>query len=137
MEDQMDIILEDFRVYLLETGQIQSEMTIESYLGNTRQLLSWLFGSDRQLKDLDRILMMKYLQHLKDLNYKATTYNTKVNSLISCNNYLRSENTLARNIVFGKDKIQLSDDREIEVYSDKEMELIEAYLESDSLSQRD
>lgn len=137
MEGQMDTILEDFRVYLLETGQIQSEMTIESYLGNTRQLLSWLFDNERQLKDLDRLLMIKYLQYLKDIGYKATTYNTKVNSLISFNNYLRSEKTLVRNLVFGKDKIQLSDDREIEVYSDKEMELIEAYLESDTLSQRD
>lgn len=52
MEDQMDTILEEFMVFLLEIGQIQSKMIIESYLGNTRQLLVWLFDSDRQLSEL-------------------------------------------------------------------------------------
>lgn len=35
-------VLEDFRTYLLESGSIASKLTLDSYLGNTRQLLSWL-----------------------------------------------------------------------------------------------
>lgn len=129
--------LEDFRIHLFETGRVSSEMTIESYLGNVRQLLEWLQEEKLELENLDRMLMMKYLQFLKDLGYKATTYNTKINSLVSFNNYIKEINLIQRDIIFGKDKIQLSGNREVEVYTDEEMELIEAYLENGKLSQRD
>lgn len=105
MEKERDEILEDFRIYLLETGRVNSQMTIDSYLGNVSQLLLWMQEEDVRLENLDRMLIMDYLQYLKDLGYRATTYNTKINSLISFNNYLRSENIITRDIVFGKDKI--------------------------------
>ncbi len=133
----MEKTLEDFKIHLFETGRVSSKMTIESYLGNVRQLLDWLQAEDVELGNLDRMVMMKYLQFINDLGYKATTYNTKINSLVSFNNYIKEINTIERDIVFGKDKIQLSGNREVEVYTDEEMELIEAYLENGKLSQRD
>lgn len=137
MEDQMDTILEDFRVFLLETGRIQSKMTTESYLGNTQQLLIWLFESELQLRSLDRMLMMKYFQYLKDLGYKATTYNIKINSLVNFSHYLKDKNIIEKDIVFGQDKIQQAGDREVEIYSDAEMERIEDYLKNGEISDRD
>lgn len=124
-------------MFLLETGRIQSDMTIESYLGNTRQLLSWLFDNENQLKELDRILMMKYLNYLQEKQCQPNTCNTKINRWVNFNHYLKNQKVIERDAVFGKDKIQLSGNREVEVYSDKEMEMIEDYLENDSLSQRD
>ena len=136
-DEEINRRLEDFKIYLLETGRIQSEMTTESYLGNAKQLLVWLDEEKMKLESLDRMDMMEYLKYLEKLNYKATTYNTKINSLVNFSHYLKSQKIIERNIIFGKDKIQLAGDREVEVYSDKEMELIEDYLENGKISDRD
>ena len=130
-------ILEDFKVYLLETGQITSQMTIQSYLSNIKQLLEWLEESNKTIDNLDRVLTLKYLGYLKNRDYKPNTYNTKVNSLTNFNNYLKDKDVIVKDIVFGKDKIQLSGNRQVQVYSDKEIELIEGYLEGENISQRD
>lgn len=133
----MDDILEDFKVYLLETGRVTSEMTIQSYLGNANQLLEWLEANKKTINDLDRVLALKYLEDLKDKDYKPTTYNTKVNSLTNFNNYLKDQGVIKKDFIFGKDKIHLANNREVEIYTDEEMELIEAYLENEEVSSRD
>lgn len=83
--------------------------------------------------------MIKYIEELKGKGegYKTNTFNTKVNSLTSFNNYLRDKQLIEKNIVFGKDKIQSSNNKEVDVYSEHEMKLIEAYLESDTINQKD
>ena len=133
----MKEILDDFKVYLLETGRVTSEMTIGSYLGNVKQLMKWLYGNSKDIYDLNRVLILKYLEHLKNKDYKPNTYNTKINSLTNFNTYLKHKDIVDKDIVFGKDKIGLAGNREVDVYTDEEMELIEAYLENDGLSQRD
>ena len=90
MVNQIEEILEDFRIHLFESGRVSSEMTIESYLGNIRQLLEWL-QEELELENLGRMLIMSYLKYLKDLGYKATTYNTKINSITNFNSYLKDE----------------------------------------------
>lgn len=81
--------------------------------------------------------MLKYLEHLKNKAYKPNTYNTKINSLTNFNNYLKDKEVVGKDFIFGKDKIGLSGNRQVEIYSDKEMELIEVYLEGENISQRD
>ena len=133
----MDAILEKFKVFLLETGQIQSEMTTESYLGNVKQLLVWLNEEQVELEKLDRMLMISYLEYLKDGQYRPNTYNTKINSLVKFSQYLKDKAIIEKDIVFGQDKIQHAGNREVEVYSDEEMELIEDYLVNGEISVRD
>ena len=133
----MEEVLEDFRIYLLETGKVTSKMTIESYLGNTKQLLKYLDKNKKSINDLDRILMMKYIEYLKEIGYKTNTLNTKINSITNFNSYLKYKDIVEKDIVFGKDKIGLSGNREVSVYTDDEMKLIDAYIESDRLSPRD
>ena len=137
MGKQIAEILEDFRIRLFESGRVSSKMTIDSYLGNIRQLLEWLQDEDLELKNLDRMVMIKYLEYLKDLGYKAATYNTKINSITNFNSYMKEKGIIEKDIIFGKDKIGLSGNREVEIYSEDEMKLIEAYIESDRISPRD
>lgn len=131
----METILEDFKIYLFETGRVKK--TIESYIGNTRQLLKWLDKKDIEVKSLDRMIMLKYLEYLQKKEYKATTYNTKINSIANFNNYLKDKGIVEKEIVFSKDKIQLSENRIVDVYRKDEIKLIEAYIDNGELSQRD
>lgn len=133
----MKEILEDFKIYLLETGRVTSKMTIDSYLSNIKKLLEWLESDNKTIDNLDRVMILKYLEHLKEKSYKPNTYNTKINSLTNFNNYLKDKEVVEKDFIFGKDKIGLSGNRQVEVYSDKEIELIEAYLEGKKLSRRD
>ncbi|HHX11562.1 MAG TPA: tyrosine-type recombinase/integrase [Clostridiales bacterium] len=130
-------MIEDFKIYLLETGKVTSKMTIESYLGNTKQLLLWLSNETADLKSLDRMVMLRYLEHLRDKGYKANTYNTKINSITNFSSYLKDKGIIEKNIVFSKDKIGLSGNREVDVYTDDEMDLIEAYIENGNIDPRD
>ena len=131
----MKAILEDYKIYLFETARVKK--TIESYLGNTRQLLEWLDDKDIDIDHLDRMIILKYLEHLEDKKYKVNTYNTKVNTIASFNNYLKEKGVIEKDIIFGKDKISLSRNREVDVYSDAEMKSIEAHIGYDTISQRD
>lgn len=133
----METILESFKIYLFETGKITSNMTIQSYLGNIRQLLLWLNNEKIAMEALDRMIILKYLEFLREKDYKANTYNTKINSIANFNNYLKEQKLIDRDIVFGKDKIGLSGNREVDVYSDDEMKLIEEYIDSKVNSPRD
>ena len=133
----METMLEGFKIYLFETGRVTSDMTIQSYSSNVKQLLKWVDKKDIAIKSLDRMIMLKYLEFLRSKGYKANTYNTKINSISNFNNYLKDKDIIEKNIIFGKDKIQLAINKEIETYSDDEMKLIEAYSESLSISQRD
>lgn len=137
MEKETDEILEDFRIHLFESGRVSSQMTIESYLGNIRQLLEWMQEEDVELENLDRMGMLNYLKHLEKLNYKPTTYNTKTNSLISFSNFLISKSINRREMIFIKDKIGLSSNRNIEIYTEEEIDLIKDYLANETLSERD
>lgn len=83
------------------------------------------------------MIILKYLEHLEDKKYKVNTYNTKVNTIASFNNYLKEKGVIEKDIIFGKDKISLSRNREVDVYSDAEMKSIEAHIGYDTISQRD
>ena len=133
----MEKILEEFKIYLLETGEIHSKMTLETYRGNVKQLLRWLKIRNTDISELGRVLILKYLEYLKTSGYKANTFNTKINSITNFNNYLKDQGIIDKNIVFPKDKIQLPTNKKIEVFTDEEMDLIEAYIESGAISPRD
>ena len=97
-------ILEDFESYLWESGRIGSRATLNSYLGNVRQILVWLKKKEKSIENLDRLVMLDYLVYLKDQNYQTTTYNTKLNSLASFNSYPQARGLLEKELIFSKDK---------------------------------
>lgn len=132
----LDETLDGFRIYLYETGKITSDMTVASYIGNARQFLEWLKEQDIEIHSLDRMVLMKYYDWLRQFGYKTNTFNTKVNSLSSFSNYLNDKKVIMKDLVFSKDQIKVAGGKEVDVYTDHEIELIQTYVECNHVSQR-
>ena len=128
--DSKELILE-YQAYLMEEGKVTS--TIDSYVGDIRGFLEFLESKRVNFRgNLTRIYITTYKAYLTENGY---TINKKINSLHSFNFFLVSKNLYTQKVVYpNKDKIKIArgSEKEIDVFSDEEVERILFYLEDSS-----
>ena len=131
--DFKEVILA-YETYLMEEGKVES--TIDSYVGDIRGFLEFLESKKVSFRgNLTRLYITSYKIHLTENGYSINTINKKINSLHSFNFFLVSENLCTEKVVYpNKDKIKIArgSEKEIDVFSDEEVERILFYLEDSS-----
>jgi integrase/recombinase XerD len=135
-----DILIE-FEQDLLDDGKGQG--TLKSYQGDVKGFLNWLLDKRVDFSgDLTRLYINSYKQWLIDNNYKINSINKKINSLNSFNMFLMKKGYSKDQVVFpSRDKLKIANgsEREVEVFSEKEVERILFHIGNKSklVSQRD
>ena len=128
--DFKEVILA-YETYLMEEGKVES--TIDSYVGDIRGFLEFLESKKVSFRgNLTRLYITSYKIHLTVNGYSINTINKKINSLHSFNFFLVSKNLCTEKVVYpNKDKIKIArgSEKEIDVFSDEEVERILFYLE--------
>ena len=123
-----------YETYLMEEGKVAS--TIDSYVGDIRGFLEFLESKKVSFRgNLTRLYITSYKIHLTENGYSINTINKKINSLHSFNFFLVSKNLCTEKVVYpNKDKIKIArgSEKEIDVFSDEEVERILFYLEDSS-----
>ena len=123
-----------YETYLMEEGKVES--TIDSYVGDIRGFLEFLESKKVSFRgNLTRLYITSYKIHLTENGYSINTINKKINSLHSFNFFLVSKNLCTEKVVYpNKDKIKIArgSEKEIDVFSDEEVERILFYLEDSS-----
>ena len=123
-----------YETYLMEEGKVES--TIDSYVGDIRGFLEFLESKKVSFRgNLTRLYITSYKIHLTENGYSVNTINKKINSLHSFNFFLVSKNLCTEKVVYpNKDKIKIArgSEKEIDVFSDEEVERILFYLEDSS-----
>ena len=131
--DFKEVILA-YEAYLMEEGKVES--TIDSYVGDIRGFLEFLESKKVSFRgNLTRLYITSYKIHLTENGYSINTINKKINSLHSFNFFLVSKNLCTEKVVYpNKDKIKIArgSEKEIDVFSDEEVERILFYLEDSS-----
>ena len=131
--DFKELILE-YSAYLMEEGKVES--TIDSYIGDIRGFLNFLDSKKVNFRgNLTRLYITTYKTYLIESGYTINTINKKINSLNSFNFFLVSKNLCTEKVVYpNKDKIKIArgSEKEIDVFSDEEVERILFYLEDRS-----
>ena len=131
--DFKEVILA-YETYLMEEGKVES--TIDSYVGDIRGFLEFLESKKVSFRgNLTRLYITSYKIHLTENGYSINTINKKINSLHSFNFFLVSKNLCTEKVVYpNKDKIKIArgSEKEIDVFSDEEVERILFYLEDRS-----
>ena len=131
--DFKEVILA-YETYLMEEGKVES--TIDSYVGDIRGFLEFLESKKVSFRgNLTRLYITSYKIHLTENGYSINTINKKINSLHSFNFFLVSKNLCTEKVVYpNKDKIKIArgSEKEIDVFSDEEVERILFYLEDSS-----
>ena len=123
-----------YETYLMEEGKVES--TIDSYVGDIRGFLEFLESKKVSFRgNLTRLYITSYKIHLTENGYSINTINKKINSLHIFNFFLVSKNLCTEKVVYpNKDKIKIArgSEKEIDVFSDEEVERILFYLEDSS-----
>ena len=131
--DFKEVILA-YETYLMEEGKVES--TIDSYVGDIRGFLEFLESKKVSFRgNLTRLYITSYKIHLTENGYSINTINKKINSLHSFNFFLVNKNIYTEKVVYpNKDKIKIArgSEKEIDVFSDEEVERILFYLEDSS-----
>ena len=114
--------------------------TIESYTGDIRAFIAWLESKGNIFTgNLKRFHITSYKGYLVQNNYEINTINKKLNSLQSFNQFLMESNYLAEKIVdLKKDKVKLAagSEKEVEVFTDVEVEKLLFYIQSEEVTSR-
>ena len=132
-------IIHEFEEYLIADGK--ATKTIESYKGDIKSFLDWLVTKDNIFTgNLKRFHITSYKNYLVQNNYEINTINKKRNSLQSFNLFLIENNYISEKVVdLKKDKAKLAagSEKEVEVFTDVEIEKILFYIQSEVVSSRD
>src|SRR5665647_871314 len=119
----------------------KASKTVESYTGDIRAFLEWLESKSNIFTgNLKRFHITSYRSYLVQNNYEINTVNKKINSLQSFNQYLMDEKYLTEQVVdLRKDKLRLAagSEKEVEVFTDEEVEKILFYIQSEKVTSRD
>ena len=126
-------VIEDFKISLIEDGK--SPKTIESYIGDIRGFIEFLGSKGVEFNgNLQRFYVVSYKNFLVDSNYEVATINKKINSIHALNRYLVSTGAMKEIVVENsKDRIKIAygSEKQVEVYSDKEVERILFYIQNE------
>ncbi|MDU1937814.1 MAG: phage integrase N-terminal SAM-like domain-containing protein [Clostridium sp.] len=122
--------IEDFKISLIEDGK--SPKTIESYIGDIKAFIEFIGSKGAEFNGtLQRFYVVSYKNFLVDSNYEVATINKKINSIHALNRYLVSTGAMKEIVVENsKDRIKIAygSEKQVEVYSDKEVERILFYI---------
>ena len=124
---------------LVEDGLFPA--TVLSYTGDIRVFLEWLESKGNIFTGkLTRFHVTAYKNFLVQNNYEINTINKKINSLQSFNQFLIDEKYLTEKIVdLRKDKLKLAagSEKEVEVFTDEEIDKLLFYIQSEEVTSRD
>lgn len=138
MRSENEQIISSFRHHLVQSGL--SDKTIKSYLSDIIQYVKWLEDNGERIKlEINRYQFNQYKQQLLKQNKAPATINKAINSLYSYNQFCNKQNSEAMiNIHIGKDKVKVAQGshREVEVFTEEEVERIHFYLSGDGVSHR-
>ena len=119
-------IIEDFRISLIEDGK--SPKTIESYIGDIKPFIEFLGDKGVEFNGtLQRFYIVSYKNFLVESNYEVATINKKINSIHALNRYLVATGAMKEIVVENsKDRVKIAygSEKQVEVYSDKEVEKV-------------
>jgi integrase/recombinase XerD len=132
-------LIEDFKISLIEDGK--SPKTIESYIGDIKAFKEFLGSKGVEFNaTLQRFYVVSYKNFLVENNYEVATINKKINSIHSLNRYLVVTGEMKEIVVENsKDRVKIAygSEKQVEVYSDKEVERILFYIQNeDKVSKR-
>ncbi|MGL5149740.1 MAG: tyrosine-type recombinase/integrase [Clostridium sp.] len=135
----MNEIVESFKISLIEDGK--SPKTIESYVGDIRAFIEFLGSKGVEFNGtLQRFYVVSYKNFLVENNYEVATINKKINSIHALNRYLVATGEMKEIVVENsKDRVKIAygSEKQVEVYSDKEVERILFYIQNeDKVSKR-
>ena len=115
--------------------------TVESYTGDIRAFLEWLESKSNIFTgNLKRFHITSYRSYLVQNNYEINTINKKLNSLQSFNQFLMDGKYLTEQVVdLKKDKVKLAagSEKEVEVFTDDEVEKLLFYIQGENILSRD
>jgi integrase/recombinase XerD len=130
----MNEIVENFKVSLIEDGK--SPKTIESYIGDIKALIEFLGSKGVEFNGtLQRFYVVSYKNFLVESNYEVATINKKINSIHALNRYLVATGDMNEIVVENsKDRVKIAygSEKQVEVYSDKEVDRILFYIQNES-----
>lgn len=119
----MDLIKE-FERHMVDSGFAHA--TIESYVGDLRLFHDYL-TSKRMQVELTRQSILQYKEHMRNERYAVATFNKKVNSLASYNQFLIERGAVKDVVVtLKKDRIKVAAGSapEVEVFTEEEIGVI-------------
>ena len=122
----MNEIVESFKISLIEDGK--SPKTIESYIGDIKAFIEFLGSKGVDFNgNLQRFYVVNYKNFLVESNYEVATINKKINSVHALNRYLVGIGEMKEIVVENsKDRVKIAygSEKQVEVYSDKEVDRI-------------
>lgn len=127
----MSNLVTEFADWLFKEGR--ATKTIESYVTDVKGFQKYLdekVADDNQL--LSRFLFVKYKEHLMNEGFAISTINKKVNSLKVYNDFLQSKGLVNDSFIeIKRDQVKVAagSERQIDVFSDKEIEQLLFYIE--------
>lgn len=126
-------ILENFKMSLIEVGK--SPKTIESYVGDIKAFIEFLESKGVEFNgNLQRFYIVSYKNFLVESNYEVATINKKINSIHALNRYFVATEYMKEIVVKNsKDRVKIAygSEKQVEVYSDKEVERILFYIQNE------
>ena len=126
-------LIEDFKISLIEDGK--SAKTIESYVGDIKAFIEFLGDKGVEFNGtLQRFYVVSYKNFLVESNYEVATINKKINSIHALNRYLVVTGEMKEIVVENsKDRVKIAygSEKQVEVYSDKEVERILFYIQNE------
>ncbi|MBU3190321.1 tyrosine-type recombinase/integrase [Clostridium bowmanii] len=128
-----------FDVALVEDGLFPA--TVSSYTGDIRAFLEWLESKGNIFTGkLTRFHVTAYKKYLVENNYEINTINKKINSLQSFNQFLINKKYITEKVVdLRRDKMKLAagSEKEVEVFTDVEVEKLLFFINSEEVTSRD
>ncbi|WP_253206015.1 tyrosine-type recombinase/integrase [Clostridium estertheticum] len=126
-------IIEDFKISLIEDGK--SPKTIESYVGDIKASIEFLSTKGVEFNGtLQRFYVASYKNYLVESNYEVATINKKINSIHALNRYLVDTDEMKEIVVENsKDRVKIAygSEKQVEVYSDKDVERLVFYIQNE------
>jgi integrase/recombinase XerD len=123
-------LVDQFPQYLVEDGK--SPATIVSYVGDIRGFLRYLGVKGVEFDGaLQRYQVTTYKKYLIEADYEVNTINKKMNSLVCFNHFLVQQGLMTELMVdLRKDKVKVASgsEREVEVYTEDEVDRILFYI---------
>lgn len=127
-------VIEDFKISLIEDGK--SPKTIESYICDIKAFIEFLGIKGVEFNgNLQRFYVVSYKNFLVENNYEVATINKKINSIHALNRYLVATGDMKEIVVENsKDRVKIAygSEKQVEVYSDKEVDRLLFYIQNES-----
>ena len=126
-------VIENFKISLIEDGK--SDKTIESYVGDIKAFKEFLGSKGVEFNGtLQRFYVVSYKNFLVESSYEVATINKKINSIHALNRYLVATGAMKKIVVENsKDRVKIAygSEKQVEVYSDNEVERILFYIQNE------